>query len=367
MNKFGMVLGVAAVATLAGCKDPDYKYGNEPASQSEVKSAESQPIAIESAPAAKCNCPPGTKHTSPCTCGAPDCKCTVEQPIVITADASKPAAGAVAAGAVAGAAAGAAAGSSEYTTYVVQKGDVLSKIAKKYNLKVADIRNANPKIKKDVIWVGMKIKLPGKVDVGAQQVAAAATKVPVAKKVYAPYTGATKDYVVKSGDTLGAIAINNGLSVRQLKELNGLKKDTIRIGQKLKVPAAKVAAAAAAAKPTAKKAESKPAAKSAEPVKPAEAPKPAEAEKPAEAAPAPEAAPAAAAKPAEAAVPAAEAAPAAAPAQSATYVVQEGDDMTGVSIRWGVSAAAIRELNNLPDDAQLVPGQILKLPADAQQ
>lgn len=41
--------------------------------------------------------------------------------------------------------------------------------------------------------------------------------------------------------------------------------------------------------------------------------------------------------------------------------------MTGVCIRWGVSAAAIRELNNLPDDAQLTPGQILKLPADAQQ
>lgn len=364
MNKFGMVLGVAAVATLAGCKDPDYKYGNEPASQSEVKSVESQPIMIESAPAAKCNCPPGTKHTSPCTCGAPDCKCTVEQPIVITADVSKPATGAVAAGA----AAGAAAGSAEYTSYVVQRGDVLSKIAKKYNLKVADIRNANPKIKKDVIWVGMKIKLPGKIDVGTQQVAAAAAaKVLAAKKVYAPYTGATKDYVVKSGDTLGAIAINNGFSVRQLKELNGLKKDTIRIGQKLKVPSEKVVAAAAA-KPAAKKIESKPVAKPAEPVKPVEAAKPAEAAKPVEAAPAPDVAPVAeATKPAEAAAPVSEVAPAAVPPQSATYVVQEGDDMTGVSIRWGVSAAAIRELNNLPDDAQLVPGQILKLPADAQQ
>ena len=27
MNKFGMVIGVAAVAVIAGCKDPDYKYG----------------------------------------------------------------------------------------------------------------------------------------------------------------------------------------------------------------------------------------------------------------------------------------------------------------------------------------------------
>ena len=41
--------------------------------------------------------------------------------------------------------------------------------------------------------------------------------------------------------------------------------------------------------------------------------------------------------------------------------------MTGVSIRWGVSAAQIRELNNLGENDQLVPGQIIKLPADAQQ
>ena len=47
--------------------------------------------------------------------------------------------------------------------------------------------------------------------------------------------------------------------------------------------------------------------------------------------------------------------------------MQEGDDITGVSIRFGVSAAVIRELNNLGDNDQLVPGQIIKLPADAQQ
>ena len=58
---------------------------------------------------------------------------------------------------------------------------------------------------------------------------------------------------------------------------------------------------------------------------------------------------------------------AASAASPATYVVQEGDDMTGVSIRWGVSAAEIRELNNLGEKDQLVPGQIIKLPADAQQ
>ena len=54
-------------------------------------------------------------------------------------------------------------------------------------------------------------------------------------------------------------------------------------------------------------------------------------------------------------------------APTQTYTVQEGDDLTDVSIRFGVSAAAVRELNNLGESDKLVAGQILKLPADAQQ
>ena len=343
MNKFGIVLGAAAVATLAGCKDPDFHRASAPASQNEVKSAE----AIDIEPAApKCHCAPGTKHTSPCTCGAPDCKCVVEQKPVVTADLSKPA----------------TATAPEYTVYVVQTGDYLAKISKKFNVTISSIKRLNPSIKKDVIRVGQKIKLPGKVDVGVQAapVATAAVgstkKSARAKKSYAPYTGATKEYVVKSGDTLGSVAYGNGINIRQLKELNGLSGDSLKVGQKLKVPAEKVEKKAAA-----------PVAKKAEPAAPVEA-KPAEAPK---AEPTVAAEPKAEEKPAEAAAaPVAEApkAETAAPAPAATtYVVQEGDDMTSVSIRWGVSAADIRELNNLAEGDQLVPGQIIKLPAEAQQ
>ena len=356
MNKFGAVLGIAAVATLAGCKDPDYKHANSTATQNEVKSvetAEVKSVAIEPV-AAKCTCAPGTRHSAPCTCGAPDCKCIVETKSVVTADLSRPI-------------------EQEYTIYVVQNGDYLAKISKKFNVTISSIKRLNPSIKKDVVRVGQKLKLPGKIDVGVQAapVAVAATvttataaKKPAAKKGYKAYTGATKEYVVKNGDTLGSIAYGNGINIRQLKELNGLSSDSLKIGQKLKVPAEKVAKAAPA-----KKAEAAAPAKAeaaAAPAK-AEAAPPAEAEKPAEA-PAAEA-PAEAAKDA-ASVAKAEAAAAPAKAEAAattTYVVQEGDDMTGVSIRWGVSAAEIRELNNLGENDQLVPGQIIKLPADAQQ
>ena len=348
MNKLGMVFGLAAVATLAGCKDPDFKRTKDGA-QNEVTTVDT----AEPKAAKTCTCAPGTKHAEPCTCGAPDCKCTVEKKPVATADLSKDA----------------PAPAPEYTVYVVQNGDYLAKISKKFNVTINSIKRLNPSIKKDVIWVGQKLKLPGKVDVGVQTEPAKTTaaKAP-AKKTYAPYTGATKEYVVKNGDTLGGVAYGNGLNIRQLKELNGLSSDALKVGQKLKVPADGAAPAATTKadvkkldvtidKKTDKVVDTKPVA-----------------------AISVEAAPAAPAAPADAtAVPDAEdvkavpppaeppAAPAKAEGATMTYLVQEGDDMTGVSIRWGVSAADIRELNNLGENDKLVPGQVIKLPADAQQ
>ena len=374
MNKFGMVLGLAAVATLAGCKDPDYKSDRVKHSQNEVKnvSATPAPAPVEVKPvevtpivvepvAKKCTCPVGMKHAEPCKCGAPDCKCIVETKPVIAVDLSaKPA-------------------EPEYTVYIVQNGDYLAKISKKFNVTINSIKKLNPSIKGDVILVGQKLKLPGKIDVGVQETpkvwAATRTTSASGKKAFASYTGATKGYVVKNGDTLGAIAYGNGITIRQLKELNGLTSDSLKVGQKLKIPAEKVVKAAkpvekVAAKPV-EKAAAKPVVKAAVATAPV---KTVDEVKTADAVPAvPAVEPAAKADTAavqanDASVDAVPAAveKSAAPATT-TYIVQEGDDMTGVSIRWGVSAADIRELNNLGENDQLVPGQAIKLPADAQQ
>ncbi len=351
MKKFSVVLGVAAVATLVGCKDPDYIKGTS-TSKNEVRN-------IETAPKASCKCAPGTKHFEPCKCAADDCKCVVEKRVEVR-PAPQPVVKTVPQPVVPAA---------TYTTYIVQRGDYLSKISKKFNIRIDAIRKANPSIKKDVVFVGMKLKLPGNVDVGEQKMPV--VKAQPAKKTY---TGATKEYVVKNGDTLGAIAYGNGINIRQLKALNNLTSDNLRIGQKLKIPAEKVvkksakapAKAAEANKVnTVVKSETPAPAKKEEEVKKQVAETPAEKTEVLDPAPAEKAA--------DKEEPAAEAAtPVADDAASngdkhETYVVQEGDDMTGVSIRWGVSAAAIRELNNLGEKDQLTPGQILKLPADAQQ
>lgn len=343
MNKLVTVLGVTAVVTLAGCKDPNYKsYRTQ--SQNDVKVVEPAPAAVVEQDAKnKCTCAPGTKHAEPCKCGAADCKCEVEVksvpavPVEEVAPVKK--------------------AEPEYTVYIVQNGDYLAKISKKFNITIAAIKSLN-NLKSDVIRVGQKLKLPGKVDVGVQkQPAKVAAK---SAKAFKPYEGATKEYVVKSGDTLGAIAYGNGCNIRQLKKLNNLKSDTLKIGQKLKVPAN--GKAVAKAKPAAAaEEENKSASLAVAPVEPKVEPKAEEVTPAAETAePVKEAA---AAKPAAAgSAPVQTEAPA-----TTTYVVQEGDDMTSILIRFGVSAACVRELNNLSDDAQLKPGQVIKLPAETQQ
>ena len=148
MNKLGIVLGIAAVAVIAGCKDPNYQ---RKASKDEVKDIGTQveqqpepdtPVVTEEK---HCTCPPGTKHTEPCKCGAPDCQCVVEQKMVEKKDVKplpppEP----------------------EYTVYIVQRGDYLAKISKKYNVTINSIKRLN-NLKDDNIRIGQKLKLPGKI------------------------------------------------------------------------------------------------------------------------------------------------------------------------------------------------------------
>lgn len=48
--------------------------------------------------------------------------------------------------------------------------------------------------------------------------------------------GASRSYVIKRGDTLGAIAQRNGTTVSKIKAANGMSSDKIREGKSLKIP-----------------------------------------------------------------------------------------------------------------------------------
>ncbi|WP_084645259.1 N-acetylmuramoyl-L-alanine amidase [Oceanobacter kriegii] len=49
-------------------------------------------------------------------------------------------------------------------------------------------------------------------------------------------SGGTRSYVIRSGDTLSEIALDNGVAIAELRRLNGLSNDRIRIGQTIKIP-----------------------------------------------------------------------------------------------------------------------------------
>ncbi len=43
-------------------------------------------------------------------------------------------------------------------------------------------------------------------------------------------------YVIRSGDTLSEIAVRNGIAIADLRAANGLKNDSLRVGQRIKIP-----------------------------------------------------------------------------------------------------------------------------------
>ena len=262
------------------------------------------------------------------------------------------------------------------TPYTIQKGDTISAVAYKYNLRWQDVVAVNPGISPNKLRVGQVIQLPGQLEVSkARYVPATSTH----KKVSAPKTsapkasasaaakvsGPTSAYVVKSGDSLSSIAHKHGVKTAALREANGLKNDKLVVGQKLKVPASKKGGAeavtskktAAAAAPkttapkTAKSAAKEPAAKSAAAAAPAAVTPP----------PAVEPTPAAATPAVSAPTTVTTTAPAAAESNAQTYTVKEGEDLYAVAIRWGVSPSDLKSLNNLTS-TELKAGTVLKIP-----
>jgi cell wall-associated NlpC family hydrolase len=124
--------------------------------------------------------------------------------------------------------------------YTVKSGDYLGKIAGKHATTVTNLKSLN-KLKSDKIYVGQKLKVPGKQAPAAPAKPPAATT-PPKKPVTPPVVNQpeTTDYIVKSGDTLGKIAAKYKTTVKDLKTLNKLTSDKLYVNQKLKVPGTKV-------------------------------------------------------------------------------------------------------------------------------
>ena len=97
---------------------------------------------------------------------------------------------------------------------------------------IAAVRREMQKMRQDIVSEMTQKVIEIVKKNGAAQAAARATPPPAAPT----YSGPCKEYVVEKGDTLSMIAQAFRTTVPKLREMNGLKGDNLRIGQKLLVP-----------------------------------------------------------------------------------------------------------------------------------
>lgn len=103
--------------------------------------------------------------------------------------------------------------------YVVQQGDNLSAIARKFNVSVEDLKKWND-ITDNNIQLESKLKIG---DIIKDDVAQATIKTEI-KNV---------EYIVQKGDNLGSIAKKNNVAVSDIKIWNDLSDDVIQLGDKV--------------------------------------------------------------------------------------------------------------------------------------
>lgn len=118
-----------------------------------------------------------------------------------------------------------ATGVTQYTgatqRHTVTRGETLSGIAAKYGVSMSTLREMN-KLKRDVVWVGQRLKVP----------ASAA----VSRTTRATTRGVVRHKVVR-GDSLTGIAAHYGVSPKAIMQTNNLKSTNVMLGQNLKIPA----------------------------------------------------------------------------------------------------------------------------------
>lgn len=221
------------------------------------------------------------------------------------------------------------AGASSYgetEIYIVQKGDVLSQIAVDCDTTTATLVQMNGLSNPDVLYVGQELKVP------------AGSKGTTSKPIGTVKSGGV--YIIQKGDTLSEIALAAGVTINDLRAVNGLKGDKIMAGEELNIPSYGTVPSST------KRAVSSSPAKTAEP--------------------APEPEPALAAEPEPQPLAAFED-PAPAPIVEVDNIVVDevmypGETLDDKARQYGVSKAEIMRLNGITDESQVREGQTIRIP-----
>ena len=162
----------------------------------------------------------------------------------------------------------------DYITHTVVAGDTLYKLAATYNSSVDAIMKAN-NLQSTVLSIGQVLRIPTSGEIETP---------PVEENVI---------YTVQKGDSLWAIAQRYGIRVDDIITANNLTSSNLSIGQKLIIPSTSTA-----------------------------------------------------------------------PPTTTTYTVQKGDSLWSIAQKFGTTVSAIRNLNNLSSDTLSI-GQQLKIPSSS--
>lgn len=145
-------------------------------------------------------------------------------------------------------------------THTVTKGETISDIAARYEVRVSDIRTWNS-LRRNAVRVGQKLRIETSVaNVGGQQATAANANKPGSanatpaktstksqtKTSTRPKTKATPakpvKHTIRKGESLTTIAKKYGVTIDALRKANGMTGDALRAGKTLKIPAKKASA-----------------------------------------------------------------------------------------------------------------------------
>jgi len=116
-----------------------------------------------------------------------------------------------------------ASGDNQYAVHIVRRGEILDRIAQRYNTTTGQLMNLNKIKRKNRIYVNQRLKVPA----------------PGGKNASDERDGAkTSEHIVKRGESLARIAHRYNTTIGVLLALNNLKlNDTLYVDQRLKVPA----------------------------------------------------------------------------------------------------------------------------------
>ena len=117
--------------------------------------------------------------------------------------------------------------------YVVQKGDTLYSLAKKYNVSAEQIQGVN-NLSSEMIKVGQTLEVPALVKTHTDSEQKNNTK-----------NKENITHSVQPGDTLYSLAKEYGVTLEQIQQENGLTSDKIKVAQELKITSPQMVKAAA--------------------------------------------------------------------------------------------------------------------------